>query len=142
MRRTDMTTLEIPNWTVEIDGETYEVEVATVEEFHLGYEDHGIFTALIRFAGRSWGQALSPMSLDEYDGVEQRRYGTAFGMDYIIECTKQIGSPEQARGRRVVVLRKSSFDLIEGFAALNDNGSIDEPFIPRNLAKKHQETPT
>ena len=130
-----MNTLSLPRWPVEVDGVTYEAETAVCEEFRLCVEDHGLFTALISFAGNSWGQGLPARGLDAYDIDTDKRVGTAFGCDFIMESVRVLGSPEQAKGRRVVVLRLGHF--IEGFAALHDDGTIGEPFIPRALAAKH-----
>ena len=127
----------IPRWTVEVGTDLFEAEVATVERFHLGYEDHGIFTVDLAFTNGSLGQSLPGRGLDEYDRETRKRHGTAFGCDFIIECIRRIGSPEQAVGRRVVVLRRQPFSTIEGFAALNDDGSYGEPFIPATLAARH-----
>lgn len=133
-----MTTTVVPQWEVEIGGETLRAEIATVESFHLGDEDHGMFVAAIMFVGPAWGQALPYFSLDEFDKETKERHGTAFGCDYIIECTRRIGSPEQAKGQRVVVFRRAAYSDIEGFAGLNDDGTFGEPFMPRALAARHK----
>jgi hypothetical protein len=135
-----MTALEIPQFRLEIDGTEYRAEVARCVRFTLEVEDHGLFTAMVTFEGSGWGQGIPPHALDEYDSALGRRVGTAFGCDYIIECCRVLGSPEQAAGRRVVVLRKAeegSFGNIAGFARLNDDGSIGEPFFPQKLAYAH-----
>jgi hypothetical protein len=58
-------------------------------------------------------------------------------MTYIMRLVEVIGSPEQAKGRRVIVLRKSSFDGIKGVASLADDGSIGTPFMFEALSKQY-----
>lgn len=126
----------LPAFDYEFDGEKYEAEFATVDQFSLENEDHGAFVVSLNFAGPGWGQGISPHALDSYDKDLKKRIGTAFGCDYIMEVVKRIGSPEKAKGRQVIILRKNAYDLIEGFAAFN-NGEIGEPFFPQALADKH-----
>ena|ERR1035437_9142627 len=125
----------IPDFEILIDGETYKASVATVHDFSLGPEDHGFFTANLSFEGASWGQGLGAYGLDEYDDATKTRVGTAYGFNYIAGIVNRIGSPEVAKGRRVVVLRKESWGMIDGFATLSDTGLIGEPFFPKKVAK-------
>ena len=129
----------VPTWTVEHNGEEWIAEIAIVERFHLGVEDHGLFVAEIGFTGNEggWGQHISPHALDDFDEETRERVGTAFGCDYIINVVRLIGSPEQAAGRRVVVFRRTTFGLIEGFTFLNADGSYGAPFFPKELAARH-----
>ena len=123
----------IEPFPVEIGGKKYLGELATVEIFHLGPEDHGIFTAQVGFAGSGWGQGLPGYALDEYDPATKKRHMGAYAGRFIQAITEQIGSPEQAKGRRVVVFREHSFGDIKGFAALEDDGTYAEPFFPADL---------
>ena len=127
--------MRLPKFQLTVDGTEYEAELCQVEDFHLGVEDHGLFTAMVAFKGPGWGQGLPAMGLDEYDDLSKTRRGTAFGMDYLMELIRVIGSPELASGRQVVVLRRGHF--IEGVAALKPNGETGEPFIPARLVSKH-----
>jgi hypothetical protein len=129
--------LRVPRFTIEVDGQEYEAETAVVKRFTLTTEDHGFFVADIAFSGPGWGQSLPARGLDSYDEDLGRRVGTAFGCDFIMEVVRRIGSPERAAGVRVVVLRKQLFGLIDGFARLNDDGTIDDPFLPEALANRH-----
>jgi hypothetical protein len=132
-----MTELRLPRFTVEVDGQEYDADVATVERFTLMTEDHGLFVADVAFVGAGWGQSLPMRGLDAYDEQMGRRVGTAFGCDYIMEVVRRIGSPERAVGARVVVLRREAYGFIDGFARLHDDGSIGQPFLPAALAERH-----
>lgn len=132
-----MTDLAVPQFSLDVDGVTWLCETATIERFTLTVEDHGLFIADVAFASPSWGQSLPARGLDEYDAETKRRYGTAFGCDFIMECVRIIGSPERAKGVRVIVFRTKDFGLIDGFARLNDDGTIGEPFFPAKLAERH-----
>jgi hypothetical protein len=125
----------IPDFEILIDGETYKASVATVHDFSLGPEDHGFFTANLSFEGASWGQGLGAYGLDEWDETTKTRVGTAYGFNFIAGIVNRIGSPEVAKGRRVVVLRKAAFEMIDGFATLSDKGEIGVPFFPKKVAK-------
>lgn len=96
--------MRIPEWPVEIDGVTYKAEVAHVERFHIGAEDHGIFSATIHFRGDGWGQALGPLGL-----------GGEFTNLFLKAATNLLGSPDEAKGKQVIVLRTEHFGLIKGF---------------------------
>lgn len=132
-----MSDLRVPSFTLTAGGRDWHCEPATIERFTLTVEDHGLFIADVAFSGPSWGQSLPARGLDEYDSITKRRHGTEFGCDFIMECVRICGSPERAKGRRVVVFREKPHGFIEGFAALNDDGSIGEPFFPADLADKH-----
>lgn len=124
-----MNTKQVPHFETTIDGRTYDAEIGRVESFHLGPEDHGIFTAHVAFRGGSWGQSLPAIGLDEYDETQKRRVGTAFGVEFIAEIINRIGSPETAKGCRVVVFRDEPFGQIEGFAPLDEDGGFSDPFL-------------
>lgn len=129
-----MTAGRVPPWEFTHGDKTYLAELATVARFHLGPEDHGIFTAAVTFRGHSWGQGLPNYALDEGSDVTRKRRGTVFGCELIIQLVRRIGSPEEAVGRRVVVFRLVPHGLIEGFAAVDDDGAIAEPLFPEQLA--------
>lgn len=130
----------IPEFTISIDGIEYNAETAVVERWTIGYEDHGIFSTDIGFTNTSWGQGLPGYTLDKYNQTTKEREGTAFGCQFLIECVKRLGSPGKT-GQQVLVLRRDgAFGTIEGFAALNPDGSYGEPFIPKTLAKKYEES--
>lgn len=132
-----MTTLVVPEFDIVIDGEDYKAEIAECDCFRLEVEDHGMFVAIIQFKGSTWGQGISPHSLDEYNPKTKKREGTAFGCEYIMETVRVLGSPERAKGTRVVIFRKNAFSDIKGFAAIDNLGNIGQPFFPQKLADKH-----
>lgn len=129
--------MKLPQSFIEIDKKTWLTEVAVCRNFRLEVEDHGLFTAALNFEGSGWGQGISPHALDNYDEVAKKRVGTAFGCDYIMECVRVLGSPENAKGAQVVVFRDSEYGDIKGFARLSPDGTINEPFFPQKLADKH-----
>lgn len=132
-----MSDLRLPPFTLAVDGIDYACENAVIERFTLTVEDHGLFIADVSFTGPSWGQSLPARGLDTYDKTTQTRHGTAFGCDFIMECVRVIGSPEKAKGTRVVVFREKPYGMVEGFARLKDDGEIGEPFFPVKLAARH-----
>jgi hypothetical protein len=89
-----MTTL--PAMKAILNGEEYSIEPARVESFSFGDPDHGIFTLNLKFTGNSWGQGLGGWVLDTYDDTLERRIGTAYGLDLIMEVVSRIGSPASA----------------------------------------------
>jgi hypothetical protein len=107
--------------TLTHDGVDYRAEIATVESTFLGEEDHGIWTAMLRFAGPSWGQGNDAMTLDTYDKETKRRIGTAFGMDHIMRIAEALGCRnwEAVKGKRCLVLRRSPYGRINGIADLD-----------------------
>lgn len=119
---------------VVIEDVEYKVEHAVVDTYELQYEDHGFFTVLLSFKGDGWGQGLPGRALCTYDRELDRRVGTAFGCDFLMECVSRLGSPGTAL-QPVVVLRRGHF--IEGFARLHADGSVGEPFLPEQLAARH-----
>jgi hypothetical protein len=94
------------NITVEHNGVTYSGEMATVRGMHLGYEDHGIFSANVDFdlAG-SRVQGTGHRALDIYDEASDTRVGTAYGMDFLIELSGILGQWHEMKGKRAIVLR-------------------------------------
>jgi len=92
---------------IEIAGETYEVETATIERAYIGYEDHGFLIAHLLFAGKSWGQGeppttRSPEDLDRYLRSVLSVTGTR--------------SWNELPGIPVLTLRRSILGPVEGFA--------------------------
>jgi len=133
----------LPSFNMTIDGVEYEVQLARVSNYAFEREEHGIFTDNIVFEGSGWGQGLGGYSLDEYDPISKERIGTAYGMDFIIECYKQLGRIGTI-GQQVAVFRSSSGwgGKIDGFVRVSSDGSFDKPFFPAQLANKHYPHPT
>lgn len=72
----------------------------------LGYEDHGIFTAILYLDYGGLAQGAGMYSLDEYDKRSERRIGTAGGMDFIIGVLSACGVEnwEKVKGRTVIAV--------------------------------------
>ena len=93
---------------IEIQGESYEVEAATIYEAYMGYENHGLLIANLYFAAPSWGQRepaynRSAEALDHYlRGV--------LTVTRASDWSKVVNTP-------VLALRKSFMGPIEGFAS-------------------------
>lgn len=93
---------------IEIEGESYEVEAATIYEAYMGYESHGLLIANLYFAAPSWGQRepaynRSAEDLDHY-------------LRGVLTVT-QASSWSEVTHRPVLALRKSFMGPIEGFAS-------------------------
>ncbi|MBB1025250.1 MULTISPECIES: hypothetical protein [unclassified Dietzia] len=97
--------------SIEIDGTSYEAQLATVSSTALGMNDRGLFTASITC---TWeGGGISPTGdycLDtpqrDEDGKFLGRVGTGRGMDYITRVLEVTGVStwEKVTGRRLWVL--------------------------------------
>lgn len=91
--------------TIEIGGEEYEAVFGKIAKAHLGWEDHGIFTAYLTFEGPSWGQG------------EPARAWSAFHLKiYLDTVMKTLGVRDwsEVSGQEVFVLRKGG--IVVGFA--------------------------
>jgi hypothetical protein len=110
--------IDVKPATITIDGIEYVAELATVESTHLGYEDHGIGTATLRFAGPAWGQSNEARCLSTFDKEAQRQRGTALGFDFVLRVIDVFGCEtwERVKGQRVYVLRTEPYGRIEGIA--------------------------
>jgi hypothetical protein len=56
----------------------------------LGYEDHGILTIMLHVEMDGSGIGYGGYSLDEYDKKQEKRMGTAYGLDCIIGILKTL----------------------------------------------------
>lgn len=109
----------------------YVGEIGVIRSTRLGYEDHGIFTAMIdlSFGGGSTGQGAGFMCLDrgykpDPDDYKTIRVGTAYGLDHIMQIMRTVGVEnwEDLKGKQVIALRESRWGSIDGLAhTLNDN---------------------
>ena len=92
---------------IEIAGETYEVEAATIERAYIGYEDHGFLIAHLLFAGRGWGQGEPPTTRSPED------------LDHYLRSVLSVTgarSWDKVPGTDVLILRRSILGPVEGFA--------------------------
>lgn len=100
------------NTTIEVDGDTYQAQLATITSTGLGdVADRGIFTASITCQWQGGG--ISPTGgycldtpVKDEDGKFLRRAGTAAGMDYISRILAVAGVDrwEKLVDRRIWVL--------------------------------------
>ena len=81
-------------------------KIAKIESTLLGYEDHGIFTAILYLHYGDSGQGAGMYSLDQYDKKTERRHGTAAGMDFIIGVLRACGVDqwEKVKGRTIIAI--------------------------------------
>lgn len=110
-------------YTITHNGVDYVAQAATIEGTYLGVEDHGIFTADLRFKGVSWGQGTGGICLDEPICDEQDKFlgriGTAEGMTYIMRLLWVCGVSrwESLPGLQMILLRqKDVYGQILGLA--------------------------
>ena len=97
------------NITITHDDKEYTGILATIDSTHLGWEDHGIWTAMMQCSWESAGIGVGGWALDKpvKDTKEHvTREGTAFGMDQVITICNTVGvnTWEKLKGSSVVVL--------------------------------------
>lgn len=134
-----MTKQSIPTFNLLVNGVEYESQLAKVTHYNFEDNDHGGISDNIVFEGAGWGQGFGGYVLDQYDPISKERVGTAYGMDFILGCIKQLGTIGTT-GQQVLVFRKANQGWggkIEGFVRVNSDGSYDQPFFPDELRKKH-----
>lgn len=102
-----------------LDVDEVRRDIAKITSTSLGYEDHGILTAMLTVDYGGSGQGIGGYSLDgpEHDADDKflRRVGSAFGMEFVARIIRACGvqSWEQVKGRTIFVLQ----DLDEGTLA-------------------------
>lgn len=98
------------------DTPAYTEQIAKIESVSLGWEDHGIFTCMVHLNYGGSGQGAGGYSLDEprRDGEGEfiGRFGTAFGMQWIMNLMQAVGVTDFAdlKGRTVIALRDEGFN--------------------------------
>lgn len=102
-----MSKLEITPAVVTINGRKYDATPCVVASTSLGYEDHGILTAMLHVKGDSWGVGLGGFALDgPYNkDTKQREDQPACGMFIreVMACVG-VGSWEKLVGQHVHAL--------------------------------------
>ena len=71
-----------------------ETKNAKIEGTHLGWEDHGIFTFILKLDYGGSGQCAGSYALDEWFGSKGstgERGGTAMGLDLVMAVLKTVG---------------------------------------------------
>jgi len=97
---------------IDHDGRQFTGEVMSVRSTRLGYNDHGVFTAVLNLDGSS----NSAVSLSDYvldtpirdGGKFLGRGATAYGMDHILRVMKTVGVSnwEDLVGEKLLVLHE------------------------------------
>jgi hypothetical protein len=100
---------------VSTDTKTYVEQIAKIRSVKLGWEDHGIFTCMVDLDYGGSGQGAGGYCLDEprhADGEFIGRFGTAFGMQWIIRLMRAVGVEDfsQIKGKTVIALRDERDD--------------------------------
>jgi hypothetical protein len=91
--------------SVEHNGVTYNGKLGEVTSTSLGYEDHGVLTAMLHLSLEgSSGIGVGGYVLDK--NVDGQREGTAYGLDHLIRILKTIGVDrwEHLKGQKLIVL--------------------------------------
>lgn len=98
-----------PKITVEHEGVTYSGQIGRIQSTSLGYEDHGILSAMLHFKWDGGGIGVGGFCLDEpkdRDARDYSRTGTAYGLDHIMRLIETVGvsSWEKLTGKDAIVL--------------------------------------
>ena len=119
--------------TVEHAGETYAGRIGTITTTLLGMEDHGIFTTSLLVEWPSSGVSVGGFALDSYEKDLDRRAGTAYGLDHVMQILETVGVEkwEDVRGKEVIVLFEGDGGWgarSVGIANITDESKV---FIPK-----------
>lgn len=98
------------------DGTKYQGEIGYIESTHLGYEDHGIFTAQLGVQFASGGYTgLGGYCLDQSGATE--RQATLYGMEFIMKVMAAVGVSkwEDLTGKRIIALFPEDALVHHGF---------------------------
>lgn len=119
-------------------------EIAKVEKTMLGFEDHGIMTCFLHLSFGGSGQGAGGYALDEprRDASDKflGRYGTSYGMEWVIRAIKACGVDtwEQIKGRTVLALREGEDRFNGKLVGLKPLPTErGETFIFADLAAEH-----
>jgi hypothetical protein len=120
--------IDVKPATTEIGGVTYSLHPARIDYTHLGYEDHGIFTAVLYldFGGSAQGAGTYILdSPEDADSGKYTRVGTAYGHDWIIQAMRVVGVDkwESMQGKRVYALREQPYGMIKGLININNHSN-------------------
>jgi hypothetical protein len=106
------------------DDKVYTLTNAVIDGTMLGVEDHGIFTGYIYFTFGGSAQGAGGRFLDTRNEDKDRREGTAYGMQWIMDICKTVGVSnwEDLKGKRVYILHDAAnpYGMIEGIANISD----------------------
>lgn len=110
--------------TLNYGGQHYRAEIMTVESTKLGYEDHGIFTAILHLRGTGITTSAGGYFFSERRGEHQT--GTAYGMSQIMAIAETVGvrTWEEVKGQKVLALYQGSAANCVGIAHLTDDEKV------------------
>lgn len=113
---------------------TYVEQIAKIMAVKLGWEDHGIFTCTVHLDYGGSGQGAGGWALDEPRRGEDNefigRFGTAFGMEWVIRLMRAAGVKDfsDVHGRTVIALREEGYNgRVRGIKPLPTERG--EPFL-------------
>lgn len=113
--------------------------IAKIRSVRLGWEDHGIFTCNLDLDYGGSSQGAGGYCLDEPRHTADKefvgRFGTAFGMEWIIRTMKACGATDwkQVEGTTVIALREEGYNgKVVGIKPLPTEKG--EPFIFEELS--------
>jgi hypothetical protein len=110
-----------------------EIQNAKIVGTMLGYEDHGVLTAMVTLDFGGSVQGFGGYFFQNYNEVTKRQEGTAFGVEFIASVLKTVGVDtwEQLKGQHVRVDRDGH--EIRRIGHLIEN----KWFTPKALAAVH-----
>lgn len=112
---------EAKNTDVKCNGfdAKYLAQLGKVESAKIGFQrEDSIFLGIqVCFDFGGSGQCFSSGIFDSFDKKKDRRIGTAYGCDYIVQFLEYfgIGEPSQLVGQYVYAIREEHGDYIRGF---------------------------
>lgn len=125
------------NRTISINhnGKTYAGQVVTIKSTRLGWEDHGILSAMLHCEYPGGGQGVGGFCLDMPVPREERkpneldRVGTAYGLDHLMQVmwTAGVDRWEKLPGTSIIMLatgRGGPGSISVGFAHLTDDKRV------------------
>jgi hypothetical protein len=82
-----------------------EIRNAIIESTSLGYEDHGILTCMLMTKSDGIGQGFGGYAFDTYDKTQERRVGSAYGIEFIAAVlnTLEVDCWEKLKGTHLRV---------------------------------------
>lgn len=121
-------------------------QIAKITSTMLGYEDHGILTAMLGVDYGTSAQGIGGYCLDESRRDENDsfvgRFGTAFGMEWVRRTLKACGvdSWEKVKGRTILVFKEDDGwnAKVLGFGPLPTEPG--EPFMFDDLAAYYMDS--
>lgn len=138
-----------PNLKCNTFEQKYLVELGQVESAKIGFqrEDACFLGIQVCFDFGGSGQCFSSGIFDSYDKKKNRRVGTDYGCDYIVQFLEYfgIGDSSQLVGKYIYAVREKHGDYIKGFllnkpdfrkVSKYDSKRKYKPFLNDEIAKE------